>query len=454
MSSFSQVYLSSLIRCSTLQICWKKHASCQAFFFLARHGADCRVQEVSHVTLFTAHDNEGLEASQDMSSSPDRAFPAAWAKVYGTSSTGPVAARLATDWSTQHASSQGNIQAVRSSPVGSSHQHIEASMPNVADSPADAQAEPHSTDLLTAQAGGSDHQSGLDAQGAYADPMADHNPQGAEHAELGAVQQQHTVSTGQAKGFQLPADVRPNRAPQPPEQDQVEVVTARPSPAAQTHAKQQSGTGGAVTPLSARKAAMRASPGSPASGGMAALAPPAADTQEAHTQSDKHIADLDSRAMQLAMKVTCKEISWQGWCCDQLLLCCSLCSGGTKANVPYVTITALHLYKAMRCMGHSRIEQQRDWNTMQSNTAVCGVQRLVAREAQQQEADEAVLHSCPPSSLLQIPVWAHNLAPGGPHQLQGTLCVPAACSVRLLRRVFARAVQVSSLKARLQFWTV
>ena len=411
-------------------------------------------QEVSRVTLFTAHDNEGLEASQDMSSSADRAFPAAWAKVYGTSSASPVAARLATDWSTQHASSQDNIQAVRSSPVGSSHQHIEASMPNVADSPADAQAEPHSADLLTAPAGGSDHQSGLDDQGAYADPMADHNPQGAEHAELGAVQQQHTVSTGQAKGFQQPAGVSPSRAPQPPEQDQAKVVMARPSPAAQRHAKQQSGTGGAVTPLSARQAAMRASPISPASGGVAALAPSAADSQKAHTQSDRHVADLDSQAMQLAMKVTCKEITRQGWCRDQLLLCCSVCSGGTKASVPFVIITASHLHKAMLRMGHGRIEQQRDWNTMPSNMAICGVQRLVAREAQQQEADEAVLHSCPPSSLLQIPVWAHNLAPGGPHQLQGTLCVPAACSVRLLRRVFARAVQVGSLKASMQLWTV
>jgi hypothetical protein len=75
-------------------------------------------------------------------------------------------------------------------------------------------------------------------------------------------------------------------------------------------------------------------------------------------------------------------------------------------------------------------------------TATCVVQRLVAREAQQKLADDALLHSCPPSSLLQIPLWADNLAPSVPHQLQGTLCVPAQCSVRLLRRVFARAIQV------------
>ena len=71
------------------------------------------------------------------------------------------------------------------------------------------------------------------------------------------------------------------------------------------------------------------------------------------------------------------------------------------------------------------------------------LQRLAEREAQQQQADEALLHNCHPDSLLRVPLWAHGLAPDMPHQLQGTLIVPSACSVRLLRRVFARAVQVS-----------
>ena len=72
------------------------------------------------------------------------------------------------------------------------------------------------------------------------------------------------------------------------------------------------------------------------------------------------------------------------------------------------------------------------------------MQRLAAREAQQKTADEVLLHSCPPHNLVQVPLWAHNLTPGVPHQLQGTLTVPSACSVRLLRRMFARAVQVHS----------
>ncbi|KAL0033080.1 hypothetical protein WJX79_001998 [Trebouxia sp. C0005] len=84
----------------------------------------------------------------------------------------------------------------------------------------------------------------------------------------------------------------------------------------------------------------------------------------------------------------------------------------------------------------------RETPDLEAHAMQLALKRLVTREAQQKLADDALLHSCPPSSLLQIPVWGDNLAPGVPHQLQGTLCVPAQCSVRLLKRVFARAVQI------------
>lgn len=67
------------------------------------------------------------------------------------------------------------------------------------------------------------------------------------------------------------------------------------------------------------------------------------------------------------------------------------------------------------------------------------------REAEQQKQDEAVLQSCPAASLVHIPLWGSSLSPETPGQLQGSLAVPAACSVRLLRRIFARAVQVGPL---------
>ncbi|DBB04699.1 TPA: hypothetical protein ACH3X1_012753 [Trebouxia sp. C0004] len=84
----------------------------------------------------------------------------------------------------------------------------------------------------------------------------------------------------------------------------------------------------------------------------------------------------------------------------------------------------------------------RETPDLKAHAMQLALKRLVAREAQQKLADDALLQNCPPSSLLQIPLWADNLAPGVPHPLQGTLCVPAQCSVRLLRRVFARAIQI------------
>ena len=72
------------------------------------------------------------------------------------------------------------------------------------------------------------------------------------------------------------------------------------------------------------------------------------------------------------------------------------------------------------------------------------MQRLVAREAEQQRADEALLRSCAPQDLIQVPLWPDRLAPQQDQRLQGTLTIPAGCYVRLARRVFARAVQVTS----------
>ena len=55
------------------------------------------------------------------------------------------------------------------------------------------------------------------------------------------------------------------------------------------------------------------------------------------------------------------------------------------------------------------------------------------------------MQACPSSSLVHIPLWgSSNLSPEAPAQLQGSLAVPATCSVRLLRRIFARAVQVGN----------
>ena len=68
----------------------------------------------------------------------------------------------------------------------------------------------------------------------------------------------------------------------------------------------------------------------------------------------------------------------------------------------------------------------------------------MAREAEQQKQDEALLQSCPAANLVHIPVWGSSLSPETPNQLQGSLAVPASGSVRLLRRIFARAVQVAA----------
>ena len=70
-------------------------------------------------------------------------------------------------------------------------------------------------------------------------------------------------------------------------------------------------------------------------------------------------------------------------------------------------------------------------------------------ESRQKHADEALLRGTPSAQLMQVPVWSNSLAPrqaeeNGAH-LEGTLVIPKDCSVRLMRRVFARAAQVRTL---------
>lgn len=79
---------------------------------------------------------------------------------------------------------------------------------------------------------------------------------------------------------------------------------------------------------------------------------------------------------------------------------------------------------------------------LETRATQLAMQRLVAREAEQQRADAALLRTCAPQELIQIPLWADSLAPQQAGQLQGTLTIPAGCYVRLARRVFARAVQI------------
>ena len=70
----------------------------------------------------------------------------------------------------------------------------------------------------------------------------------------------------------------------------------------------------------------------------------------------------------------------------------------------------------------------------------------MAREAEQQRADDVLLGSCAAADLMQVALWGDSLVAGQAGQLQGTLTIPSACSVRLARRLFARAVQVSFLR--------
>lgn len=84
--------------------------------------------------------------------------------------------------------------------------------------------------------------------------------------------------------------------------------------------------------------------------------------------------------------------------------------------------------------------------TSHAATSDHAVQRLMDEESRQKQADEALLRSTPSAQLLQVPIWSNSLAAGqGGARLEGTLVIPKDCSVRLMRRVFARAAQVSPL---------
>ena len=75
------------------------------------------------------------------------------------------------------------------------------------------------------------------------------------------------------------------------------------------------------------------------------------------------------------------------------------------------------------------------------------LQRLVEAEARQRQADEALLKATASAQLLQVPIWSTSLQPGQSQatasQLQGTLTIPKDCSVRFMRRGFARTIQVT-----------
>ena len=87
-----------------------------------------------------------------------------------------------------------------------------------------------------------------------------------------------------------------------------------------------------------------------------------------------------------------------------------------------------------------------------TSTCWLPLQRLADSEARQRQADEALLRGTPSAQLLQVPMWATSLSPDQPQptgkRLQGTLTIPNNCSVRLMRRVFARAVQVTTAHVR------
>ncbi|KAL3144898.1 hypothetical protein ABBQ32_003410 [Trebouxia sp. C0010 RCD-2024] len=110
-----------------------------------------------------------------------------------------------------------------------------------------------------------------------------------------------------------------------------------------------------------------------------------------------------------------------------------------------------HLAGVAAAAATANIEQTkaaRDSAGLEARAMQIAMQRLVAREAEEKKQDEALMQSCPSSSLVHIPLLGSNLSPEAPRQLQGSLAVPPTCSVRLLRRIFARAVQGSSVNSR------
>ena len=292
-----------------------------------------------------AHDNDSHEVSQDTSSSADRACTAAWAKVYGPGSASPVA-RLATDWSTQHAPSphiQANMQAVAGTSIGSLHQHRAVPESGLAASPAGVQAEPSLTELTLPQIGTVVTAATV---GTYAQPVEEDDMQNAaEHDEVEAVQQRR-ASASPLHGRQQPASVIPQNLTQQPAKEQAAAVMNSLSPAAPQLAKQQADCAAVASlmqgsPSSGRKAARMTSPGSPMTSGLAGLVTSAAVREVAHKQPCRETPDLEAHVMQLALKVTCLE-SMLGFSS------CSICRNlGDLASV----------YHSLPCCLHTELQQ-------------------------------------------------------------------------------------------------
>ena len=257
--------------------------------------------------LAAAHDNDSREASQDTSSSADRACTAAWAKVYGPGSAIPVP-RLATDWSTQHAPSphiQTNMRALAGTPIGSLHQHRSVPESGLVASPG-AQAEPSLAELALPQLGPVVTAATV---GTYAEPLEEDDMQNtAEHDKVEAVQQ-HGVSASPLHGRQQPASVIPQNLTQQSAKEQAAAVMTSLSPAAPPLAKRQAQSAAVAslmqgTMSSGRKAARIS--GSPMNSGLAGLVP-SATSLTAPKQPCRETPDLEAQAMQLALKVICTE---------------------------------------------------------------------------------------------------------------------------------------------------
>lgn len=258
-----------------------------------------------------AGDEEDREASQNTGSSADRAFTAAWAKVYGTNGANPAAtSRLATDWSTQHSlaqQAQANIQPAVMSLVVASHQQAAETIPAATNQAVVAQQ--HPAQFALSPAGEDDVEYALAADEPMAEPAGEDDFHDAAANDEPETVQPQAMAAFASPGQTPQQTARPVTVSFPNTRQQqhdvgTSVSTATPLPAAQNNAKQQAG---AVqgSPLAARKAAIRASSVSPHSGGLAGLAPPAAPGQKVHKQAATQMPDLDTQAMQLAMQVIC-----------------------------------------------------------------------------------------------------------------------------------------------------
>ena len=272
--------------------------------------------------MSAGHDNESLEASQDTGSSVDRAFTAAWAKVYGTHGHNPASAsRLATTWQTQHSSgqeAQAEIHAAATALVaasGQQGQHDQAAEPDLA-----AIGEPiqpgHTSQQSPLRGGDTDTAFAADELVANfaAEPDAeDEMHKAAEHHELQAVElldMQHTTTSASpevdAQQFARPASVSPQRPAHEFSRHHVKSISRSPVPAADTTTKQQAGVSVARS-LSASKAAFRASSLSPVTAGLAGLAASAANRQQAKQVPHLDTSDIEAQALRLAMQVMCQQ---------------------------------------------------------------------------------------------------------------------------------------------------